>query len=479
MVVVFPGAWIRRSTELNRWLCRIGGVDPVTLENCPATDRIWAAQLGVSLLLNFVLVFGLTYYSVGYFVPQVYARVIVALVIASVLLLFDRALFQFDWFTAAALREVRHLNAQNRSELQSLLAFIRPLSRLVLRLMISLAIAYTLSVFAELAAFDSAIRERLVADNYNQNQPYRDRLADFEKRLDNQRKELANRIVDLQEEIVAAKKGAGARADQDEYEALRTEVAAVRARIGALEATIADNEKRMRELNDDIYAERYGLKDKPNRTGRPGCEPGSICNDLVLSVRDMRETNARLRTDIDKLETRAREASDSMVDLLRRRGVADGGVIAARQREIETLQAESARLEGEKGAQLAKYSADLVRDGTYRQVRDDPMIRIRVLNELLRDPVQGPGISQMSYLIKAFIAFLELAPVLAKIFFAPPTVYSSRIRAAVAAGQSKALRGMSSQINLHERPEIELPRVKAVKVAGIERRPDSGVRQLL
>src|SRR4029079_3578517 len=139
--------------------------------------------------------------------PEAYARVIVALVIASVLLLFDRALFQFDWFTAAALREVRHLNMQHRSEIQSLLAFARPASRLILTLMISLAIAYTLSVFAELAGFDSAIRERLIADNYNQNQLYRDRVADFEKRLDDQRKELTQRIIVLQEEIIAAKKG--------------------------------------------------------------------------------------------------------------------------------------------------------------------------------------------------------------------------------------------------------------------------------
>jgi hypothetical protein len=46
----------------------------------------------------------------------------------------------------------------------------------------------------------------------------------------------------------------------------------------------------------------------------------------------------------------------------------------------------------------------------------------------------------MSYLIRVFVAFLELAPVLAKIFFAPPTVYSARIRAAVVQGQSGALK---------------------------------------
>jgi hypothetical protein len=73
-------------------------------------------------------------------------------------------------------------------------------------------------------------------------------------------------------------------------------------------------------------------------------------------------------------------------------------------------------------------------------LRDDPIIRLGILDELRHDPVRGQAFTQMSYLIRAFIAFLELAPVLAKIFFAPPTVYSARIRAAVVQGQSGALK---------------------------------------
>ena len=61
------------------------------------------------------------------------------------------------------------------------------------------------------------------------------------------------------------------------------------------------------------------------------------------------------------------------------------------------------------------------------------MIRIRVLNELLRDPVQGPGISQMSYLIKAFIAFLENHDQVAN------SGDGSRLRALTSPGRYRAL----------------------------------------
>ncbi|MDP2376800.1 DUF4407 domain-containing protein [Reyranella sp.] len=432
---------------MHRLFCRIAGVDPVALEDCPNTDRIWAAQIGFSLALNFLLLFGLTFYSVGYFLPELYARVLVALVVASVLTMFDRALFQFDWFTVALLQDVRDINRRT-TVLQGILAVARPLWRLSLRLAISLAIAYTLSVFAEVAVFDSAIRERMTADNYAENQLYRDKLAKFESGLDEQRAALRKRVTDLEHEIDAVQKGSGSPAEQDEYDLLRMNASQTRARVASVELTLADNEARIRGLNEDIYAERYGLKDKPHRTGRPGCEPNSVCYDMVLTVREIQQTNAGLRKEIETLQARAQELDDKASDFLKRRNAGGDQVIASKRREIAALRAEISAFEGQRDGLLSNYAAELQRDGTHRPLRDDPMIRIRVLDELRDDPVRGPAITSMSYLIRAFIAFLELAPVLAKIFFAPPTVYSAKIRTAVALGQSRALQERDDYLNL-------------------------------
>ena len=462
---------------MHRLFCRIAGVDPVVLEDCPNTDRIWAAQLGFSLVLNFLLLFALTFYSVGYFLPEVYARLLVAFVVAAVLTMFDRALFQFDWFTVALLQDVRDLN-QRTTILQGFLAVARPFWRLSLRLMISLAIAYTLSVFAEVAVFDSAIRERLTAENYAANELYRDKLSKFERGLDEQRAVLGKRIAHLENDIDATQKGSVSPAEQDEYDLLRMNASETRARIAGLEVTIAGNEERIRTLSDDIYAERYGLKDKPHRTGRPGCEPGSVCHDLVRTVKDLRETNAGLRKDVEMLQARAQELDDKASDFLKRRNAGGGELIASKRKEIGTLRAEVGAFDGLRDRLLSNHAAELKRDGTYRELRDDPMVRMRILDELRDDPVRGPSITTMSYLIRAFIAFLELAPVLAKIFFAPPTVYSAKIRAAVALGQNRALRERDDNLRLRERGDIHVYSFDSPNPGDNERLARAPARQL-
>jgi predicted nucleic acid-binding Zn-ribbon protein len=462
---------------LHRFFCRIAGVDPVVLEDCPNTDRIWAAQLGFSLVLNFFLVFSLTFYSVGYFLPDLYGRVLVAFVVAAVLTMFDRALFQFDWFTVALLQDVREFNPRT-SILQGLLTAARVFWRLSLRLAISLAIAYTLSVFAEIAVFDSAIRERMTAENFAENELYHDKLAKFERGLDEQRAALGKRIAHLETEIDAVQRGAGSPAEQDEYELLRMNASQIRARIAAVEITLAGNDERIRGLNEDIYAERYGLKDKPHRTGRPGCEPNSVCYDMVLTVKELQQTNTSLRKDIETLQTRAQELDDKASDFLRRRNAGGDEVIVSKRQEIATLRAEVSAFDGRRNELLSNYSEGLKRDGSYRPLRDDPMIRIRILDELRQDPVRGPAITSMSYLIRAFIAFLELAPVLAKIFFAPPTVYSARIRTAVVLGQHRALRERDEQLSLPANAGFHVYSFDSMNLGDDERRARAPVEQL-
>lgn len=467
------GTMVRRSGRVRAFFCRIAGVDPVALEDCPATDRVWAAQLGFSLLLNFVVVFGLTYYSIGYFLGEIYARVFVAFMVAAVVTTFDRALFQFDWFTVALLHEAHDLDRGRNAPWRRLAAFARPLWRLSFRLLISLAIAYTLSVFAELAVFDEAIRERMAADNFSQNAQYRQRVADFEKGLDEKTAARRAVISRVEGEITALQRGFVSHTDQDEYDLLRRDAADARNRIATIEGALADNEKRIRDLNEDIYAERYGLKDKPHRTGRPGCDAPSLCYNLVVTVRETRDANDKLLKEIDALRARASELDGKASDLVKRRAASESEVVTARRKDLETLRAEAAAIEAQRPALIADYEAQLKRDGVYLPLRDDPIIRLGVMDELRRDPVRGPAFTQMSYLIKAFIAFLELAPVLAKIFFAPPTVYSARIRTAVALGQRRALREINDHVDTASLSVINVVGVRESRNAGLIASPTS------
>ena len=65
-----------------RILNYIAGVDRETLATCPPTDRIWAAHLGVSLCLSFIVVFGITFHATSYMIADVRYQVATSLVIA-------------------------------------------------------------------------------------------------------------------------------------------------------------------------------------------------------------------------------------------------------------------------------------------------------------------------------------------------------------------------------------------------------------
>src|SRR5262245_49647996 len=83
---------------MQRFLYGVAGVDRETLATCPASDRLWATQLGFSLCLSFVVVFGVSFHATGYMIENAWLRAAVALVIALTVFMFDRALYQSDWF---------------------------------------------------------------------------------------------------------------------------------------------------------------------------------------------------------------------------------------------------------------------------------------------------------------------------------------------------------------------------------------------
>src|SRR5262245_33041535 len=89
---------------IRRALYLIAGVDRDTLASCPATDKLWAVHLGVSLLLSFIVVLAITFHATGYIFDNPWTRMLVAVVVALTLFMFDRALYQSDWFLQGGFR---------------------------------------------------------------------------------------------------------------------------------------------------------------------------------------------------------------------------------------------------------------------------------------------------------------------------------------------------------------------------------------
>ena len=54
---------------------------------------------------------------------------------------------------------------------------------------------------------------------------------------------------------------------------------------------------------------------------------------------------------------------------------------------------------------------------------------MQVYSGLKRDPEKGTAITLFSWLVRLFICFLEVVPVVAKMFFCPPSVYGAMVNA--------------------------------------------------
>ena len=73
---------------IRRALYQIAGIDRETLATCPATDKMWAAHLGLSLLLSFTVVLGITFHATGYVITNLWLRLVSATVVALTVFMF-------------------------------------------------------------------------------------------------------------------------------------------------------------------------------------------------------------------------------------------------------------------------------------------------------------------------------------------------------------------------------------------------------
>src|SRR6185436_3040736 len=81
----------------------------------------------------------------------------------------------------------------------------------------------------------------------------------------------------------------------------------------------------------------------------------------------------------------------------------------------------------------------------------DPIIRVKYLKELKDDPERGEVVSEISLMIRLFIMFLEIAPVVGKMFFSPPSAYAFKIRANVGKEQIEALVQLDAKVDIYQR----------------------------
>ena len=211
---------------IRRALWNIAGIDSETLSTCPVTDKLWATHLGFSLCLSFIVVLGITFHATGYVIENGWMRLLAATVVALTVFMFDRALYQSDWFYQGIFRQPQSgSDSYGRSELWR---SVRRSFRITVRLAISFGLAWIIALFLELAIFSDTITEKLQRDYLAANQPIFEKIEKYETQLDGEIAERRSSLGALEslyrrERAAMIETGSAADAQLERHEQLTTD----------------------------------------------------------------------------------------------------------------------------------------------------------------------------------------------------------------------------------------------------------------
>jgi hypothetical protein len=422
----------RVAEKIQRSLCYMAGIDRRILAGCPATDKLWATHLGFSLFLSFFVVLGISFHATGYVVENVWMRLLVATVVALTLFMFDRALYQSDWFFQGILR--RSADDPGIYDRSGFWKFLR----ITMRLVISFGLAWILSVFLELAIFSDTINEKIKSEHLVANRSIYEKIEKYEAQLDEEIKE-RRKILEALEPFYQRELAEEISIDPSvprEFNGYEEQKKVLHSQEQELQSELREIKNQITSYQEDMNAEELGQRLRPyNSTlaGRgPRYEFAKKQKEIYVAKRiEIEDRISQLASRQEQLtfnqrhlqsEAQARLNQDRLSSETKRREL---------QGRIERLRAELASLDASRTSRIETFRSNALRANDFQKLKDDPLSRITAYQQLKSDPKDGETIVLFSWMTKVLIIFLEVVPVLAKMFFCPPSVYAARIQAQV------------------------------------------------
>jgi Domain of unknown function (DUF4407) len=433
---------------IRRAFWHIAGIDRETLLTCPVTDRLWATHLGFSLCLSFIVIFGISVHATGYVIATVWLRLLTAMVVALTVFMFDRALYQSDWFYQGIFSQTDPRSGSSGGT--DLLRSTRRFFRIVIRLTISFGLAWIIATFLELAIFSDTITDKLKNDYMTANEPFFDKILQYEAELDRQIGERRSNLSALEalyrsERTSTNTSDPATTAQSERYEQL---IRATNEQISALDSQERDLRTELRQAEEkitgysvDMNAEELGRRINPTNSGRAGAGPRY---EFARRQRDLYEAQRQERDkELSQLQARREElrayqrriSADRDQDRTNARNYRN-----ELQSQIDIARTELKAVEASRFTTIEEFRRKELSGSDFRKQKDDPLARMTAYQELKNDPKDGATITWFSWMTKLLVIFLEVVPVVAKMFFSPPSVYAARIQAEVETQVARANR---------------------------------------
>ena len=452
---------------IRRAFWHIAGIDREALATCPVTDKLWATHLGFSLCLSFIVILGITFHATGYVIQNIWMRLLTATVVALTVFMFDRALYQSDWFYQGIFRQPDGgSDSQGRAELGR---SVRRFFRIAMRLTISFGLAWIIALFLELAIFSDTISEKIKSDYLAANQPIFEKIQKYEAQLDGDIAERGSNLNALEalyrrERAATIASDTATSAQLEGYEQL---IRAADEQIRALDAQERELRTELRQIEEkitgyavDMNAEELGRRISPTNSGRAGAGPryefAKRQRDVYEAQRQAREREiAQLHARREELRADQRRVSAEAAARREHDRTTAQNHRDELQSQIDSARTDLKALETSRVAKIERFRRKELSGDEAQKQKDDPLARMTAYQELKNDPKDGATIIWFSWMTKLLIIFLEVVPVVAKMFFSPPSVYAARIQAEVARQGARARRE-SEELREPER-ELESP----------------------
>ncbi len=212
---------------------------------------------------------------------------------------------------------------------------------------------------------------------------------------------------------------------------------------------------------EEMNAEEVGRRLNPTSSGRAGPArairsrssrgrsttrnaPSASASSTQLAAKreELRAAQGRIAADAAARRNQAREAVQDKRDAL--------------EAQVDVARRELAALEASRLAKVAEFRTQALAASDFQKLKDDPLSRMTAYQELKNDPKDGATITLFSWMTKFLVIFLEIVPVVAKMFFSPPSVYAARIQAMVNRGREEAFRSPPPQPALEPEPSAPL-----------------------
>ena len=228
------------------------------------------------------MVLGISFHATGYMIADPWMRGAVSLVIALTVFMFDRALYQSDWFYQGFLWQ--SAPDGDASGGRSPRRFLR----IAIRLAMSFGLAWVIAVFLELAIFSDTIGDKIKRDHVTANQPVFQKIeqyqAELSSEIEQRRKNLAALETLYRDELAApAVSETPEPAQLGDFE---QQIKALDAQENELRAELRQIQEQIKTYAADMNAEQLGQRLNASNSGRAGVGP-------ALSVRQTTERSLR------------------------------------------------------------------------------------------------------------------------------------------------------------------------------------------